>query len=89
MHPKQTSLTLCHHVSMKNMNIHNMPVLSSAPHFNLCRCVFYLKGSQTELYEESGLCSRVFWQEGKHHVVHPEQRDEKQSGFGQSPAHTL
>lgn len=51
--------------------------------------VFYLKGSQAELDEDSGLCSCVFWQEGKHHVVHPKQRDEEQSGFGQPPAHIV
>lgn len=55
---------------------------------SICFYVFYLKGSQTELYEDSGLCSGVFRQEGEYHVVHPEQRNEKQSGFGQSPAHT-
>lgn len=51
--------------------------------------MFYLKGSQAELYEDSGLCSGVFWQESKHHVVHPKQRDEEQSGFGQPPAHIV
>ena len=51
-------------------------------------CVFHLKGSQTQLDEDSGLCSRVFWQEGKHHVVHPKQRDQEQSGLGQPPAHS-
>ena len=50
--------------------------------------VRYLKGSQTELYNDSSLCSCVFWEESEHHVVHPKQGDEQQSGFGQSPEHT-
>ncbi len=83
---------------MKNMNFRYLiypfwitrTVLPLSPYFNLYLCcVFYLKGSQTELDEDSGLCSRVFWQEGKHHIVHPKQWDEEQSGFGQPPAHNL
>lgn len=60
------------------------------PYVGVCLCcVFYLKGSQTELDEDSGLCPRVFWQECKYHVVHPKQRDEEQSGLGQPPAHSV
>lgn len=51
------------------------------------RYAFYLEGPQAELNKDPGLCSCVFWQEGKHHVVHPKQWDEKQSRFGQPPAH--
>lgn len=66
-------------------------VLSCCPDFSLdlCVSVFYLKGSQTELDEDSGLCSGVFWQEGEHHVVHSKQWDEKQSGLGQPPARII
>lgn len=48
---------------------------------------FYLEGPQAELDEDPGLCASVFRQKGEYHVVHPEQRDEKQSGFGQPPAY--
>lgn len=33
---------------------------------------FYLEGTHAELYEDACLCPCVFWQEGKHHVMHPE-----------------
>lgn len=57
-------------------------------HLSRCVCyAFYLEGPQAELNKDPGLCSCVFWQEGKHHVVHPKQWDEKQSRFGQPPAH--
>lgn len=53
----------------------------------ICKCAeFHLKWSQSELYEESSVCARVLWQEGEYHVVHPEQGDEEQGRFGQSPA---
>lgn len=51
--------------------------------------VFYLERAKTELNEDPSLSSGVLRQEGKHHVVHPKQRDEKQSGLGQPPTHSL
>lgn len=45
----------------------------------------YLEGAQPQFDVKSGRHSGVLWQEGKHCVVHPEQRDEKQGGFSQPP----
>lgn len=74
-----TNLTLnTQFTDYKNCCIH----LSQCVHY-----AFYLKGPQAKLNKDPGLCSCVFWQEGKHHVVHPKQWDEKQSRFGQPPAH--
>lgn len=53
-----------------------------------CDNVVHLEGAQTQLDEDPSLSSCVFREEGKHHVVHPEQGDEQQRGLGQSPAGT-
>lgn len=46
---------------------------------------FYLKRAQAQLDVQSGRDAGVLRQEGKHCVVHPKQRDQKKSGFGQPP----
>lgn len=49
---------------------------------------FHLEGAQAQLDEDASLGARVLGQDGKHHVVHPEERDEQQRGLGESPAGT-
>lgn len=46
----------------------------------------HLEGAQTQLDEDPGLSSCVLREDGKHHVVHPEQGDEQQGGLGEPPA---
>lgn len=58
--------------------------------FAVCRVWrFYLEGPKAKFNKDPGLCARVFWQEGKHHIVHPKQWDKKESRFGQPPAHIV
>lgn len=45
----------------------------------------HLKWAQPQLDVQSGCDAGVLRQEGKHCVVHSEQRDEKKSGFSQPP----
>lgn len=45
----------------------------------------HLKGAQAQLDVQPGCDAGVLRQEGKHCVVHPEQRDQKKSGFSQPP----
>lgn len=45
----------------------------------------HLKGAQPQLDVQSGCDAGVLRQEGKHCVVHPEQRDQKKGGFSQPP----
>lgn len=47
--------------------------------------IHHLKGAQPQLDVQSGCDTGVLRQEGKHRVVHPEQRDQKKSWFRQPP----
>lgn len=46
----------------------------------------YLVGAEDQLKVQPGIYTDVLRKERKHHVVHPEERDEEQRGLRQPPA---
>lgn len=92
----QETVEQCHHKALESREIvfksitcaFMTHIYSFLPLYVDVYFQFYLEGTHTELYEDACLCPCVFWQEGKHHVMHPEQWDEQQRGLRQPPAHT-